>query len=127
MAYAKTVTVTTVSSTVFLIEIAETDVSSTDQAQIDAAPKVGRVILQECYPTGGADVRPILGKTTDPPGTGFNDVICEPAAAASFVQISGSAPYADKDPGHTTAILFHMSRPTIDHVDITSRYLVSTS
>ncbi len=111
---ASVATVTIQGAGVYLVDITDTLVGTTDEAEIEDMPPVGHVVRQECIRTNGdgATVDPILGWLTDP-ATNPQSVICENDTPFATVDTEGTATYivpvAQRN-ASGMASLFHRSR-----------------
>jgi hypothetical protein len=113
MAFASTVTVTQLDPVGkeylhnFIVDIAETGATATDESVITGLPSQGRIIRQICIHTAGTatTVDPVLGSATNPAGAG-KDLIMENATAAATVDNmpSPAIPYYS-----STGTLYHRS------------------
>ena len=113
MAYAATVTTTKIAPGTsghlydYVVDIAETGATATDEAVITNLPVRGRIIRQICIHTAGtaATVDPVLGAATNPATSG-KDLILENSTAAATVDNlpSPAVPYYS-----STGTLYHRS------------------
>ena len=113
MAYAATVTTTKIAPGShghlydYVVDIAETGATATDEATISGLPVQGRIIRQICIHTAGTatTVDPVLGSATNPASAGKNLVLENATAAATVDNLpSPPVPYYS-----STGILYHRS------------------
>lgn len=112
MAYAATITVKRTGPLSWLVKIAETECSLTDEASVYLPtyriPRGGRVVRQRCSKTSGTagTVDPIMECVPVAAAPAVRATVVENAAPASAIDTEGVAEY-NADTGY----LYHRSRP----------------